>query len=321
MDTRSLGSTGLRVSALGLGTMTWGRDTDEHDAAELLRDFLDAGGTTIDTSASYADGGSEEVIGQLLAATGTRDDIVLVTKAGTRTTSRGNVLDAGRGAILDSLDASLRRLGTDRVDVLLVQAPDPRTPLEETVDALRRAVDSGRARYVGLCNHPGWSQARAATLLEASGTGLAAVEVEYSLLERGVEREVVPAAAALGTGLLAWSPLGRGVLTGKYRRTIPADSRAASAHLAGFVAPYLDESASSVVDAVAIAADGLGRTPGAVALAWLLGRPPVASALVGARTPAQLRAALESADLVLPPEVASALDEVSAPVLGYPERR
>lgn len=168
MELRQLGTTGMRVSELGLGTMTWGRDTDEIDAAEQFRDFLDAGGTLIDTSASYADGTSEEVVGSLLAEV-RREDVVLCTKAGVRSTSRGNVLDASRGAVLGSLDASLQRLGTDHVDLFLVQNPDPRTPLDETLSALQRAVDSGRARYVGLSNHPAWQQARAATLLQQAG--------------------------------------------------------------------------------------------------------------------------------------------------------
>jgi len=319
MEQRHLGRTGLRVSRIGLGTMTWSRDTDEHEAAEQLRDFVDAGGTLLDTSASYADGGAEELIGALLGDVVARDEVVLCTKAGVRRTGAGGVLDASRGALLTSLDASLRRLGTDHVDLFLVQSPDARTPLDETVSALRLAVTSGRARYVGLANHAGWQVARAATLLEGD-TGLAAVEAEYSLLQRGVEREVLPAAAALGVGVLAWSPLGRGVLTGKYRRTIPADSRAASPHLAGFVEPYLGRDSAAVVEAVATAADGLERTPLEVALAWLRGRPGVCSAIVGARTAAQLRGSLASEDLELPVELRRALDEVSAPDVGYPER-
>ena len=318
MEERRLGRTGLRVSTLGLGTLTWARDTDEHEAGEQLRAFVDAGGTLLDTAAHYADGDAERLVGELLRTTVSRDDVVLVTKAGVRATARGNVVDASRGALLRGLDASLARLGTDHVDLWLVQAPDPGTPLAETVDALRLAVSSGRARYVGLSNHAGWQTARAATLLEP--TGLAAVEVEYSLLQRGVEREVVPAAAELGVGLLAWSPLGRGVLTGKYRRTIPADSRAASAHLAGFVEPYLGSDAAAVVEALVTAAAGLERAPLEVALGWVLGRPQVASAVVGARTAAQLRAAL-SADLDVPASIRDALDEVSAPPTGYPERR
>lgn len=219
MEQRQLGRSGLRVSPLGLGTMTWSRDTDEHEAAEQLRDFLDAGGTVLDTAASYANGASEALIGSLLGSSVPRDDVVLVTKGGVRRTAAGGVVDASRGALLDSLDGSLSRLRTDHVDLWLVQTPDPRTPLSETVSAMRYAVTSGRARYVGLSNHAGWQTARAATLLGDEIT-LAAVEVEYSLLQRGIEREVLPAAADLGFGVLAWSPLGRGVLTGKYRRTI-----------------------------------------------------------------------------------------------------
>lgn len=320
MHTRQLGRTGLRVSHLGLGTLTWSRDTDEHDAAEQLRDFADAGGALVDTSASYADGGAEELLGSLLGRVVPRDEVVLCTKAGVRRTPAGGVVDASRGALLDTLDASLRRLGTDHVDLWLVQTPDPRTPLAETVTALRRAVDSGRARYVGLSNHAGWQVARAATLL-GEDPGLTAVEAEYSLLQRGIEREVLPAAEDLGVGVLAWSPLGRGVLTGKYRRTVPADSRAASPHLAGFVEPYLGSVAAAVVEAVVIAAKGLDRAPLEVALAWLRGRTQVASAIVGARTPAQLRDSLASEEVELPPEIVRALDEVSAPELGYPERR
>ncbi|MHB1491047.1 MAG: aldo/keto reductase, partial [Cellulomonas sp.] len=211
MELRQLGRSGLRVSRLGLGTMTWSRDTDAHEAGEQLKDFVDAGGTLLDTAASYANGASEELIGQLLETAVPRDEVVLCTKAGVRRTATGGVVDASRGALLSSLDSSLARLRTDTVDLWLVQTPDPRTPLEETVSALRLAVTSGRARYVGLSNHPGWQTARAATLL-GDEIGLTAVEVEYSLLQRGVEREVLPAATSLGIGVLAWSPLGRGVL-------------------------------------------------------------------------------------------------------------
>jgi aryl-alcohol dehydrogenase-like predicted oxidoreductase len=318
MEERLLGGTGLRVSALGLGTLTWGRDTDEHEAATQLQAFVDAGGTLLDTAGSYADGGAEEVIGALLGSVVARDDVVLCTKSGVRRTPDGGVVDASRRSLLSGLDASLRRLGTDHVDIWLVQSPDPGTPLEESVAALRYALDTGRTRYVGLSNHAGWQTARAATLLEPSHA-LAAVEVEYSLLQRGVEREVIPAADELGVGVLAWSPLGRGVLTGKYRRKVPADSRAASAHLAGFVEPYLGAAAAPVVEAVCTAAEGLGRSPLEVALAWVLGRG-VTSAVIGARTLAQLRAALDVAT-ELPTEILQALDEVSAPPGGYPERR
>ncbi len=323
MQTRRLGASGLRVSSVALGTMTWGRDTDEHEAAEQLKVFLDAGGTLLDTAATYSGGMAEEVIGGLLGTVAERDELLLCSKAGVRD---GRV-DASRGALLDGLDATLKRLGTDHLDVWLVQAPDPGTPLEETVSALRHAVDTGRTRYVGLANHPAWQTARAATLLEVGtglpglSPGLAAVQMEYSLLQRGIERELLPGARALGAGVLAWSPLGRGVLSGKYRRSVPADSRAASPHLRGFVEPYLTDGSRSVVEAVVTAADGLGRAPVEVALAWVRDTPGVSSAVVGARTPAQLRGSLAAVDLELPEQIRDALDEITAPVIGYPERR
>ncbi len=174
----------------------------------------------------------------------------------------------------------------------------------------------------GLSNCSGWQTAKAAGW-QAAWPGrvpLVSTQVEYSLLERGVEREVVPAALDAGMSILAWSPLGRGVLTGKYRTGIPADSRAASDHLAGFVEPYLDEAHARVVQAVCTAAEGLGVSPLATALAWVRDQPGVAAPLVGARTAAQLLGILAESDVVLPPEIRDALDDVSAPAMGYPER-
>lgn len=317
MEARRLGTSGLRVSSVGLGTMTWGRDTDEHEAADQLREFLDAGGTLLDTAATYSDGAAEEVIGTLLTSEVDRSDLVLCSKSGVR---HGR-LDASRGSLLDSLDESLARLGTDHLDLWLVQAPDPRTPFSETIWTLQHAVATGRARYVGLSNYPAWQIAQGATLLARDDTMLTAVEMEYSLLQRGIEGEVVPAARGLGCGILGWSSLGRGVLTGKYRRSVPADSRAASPHLRGFVDPYLNDHGRSVVEALSTAADGLGRAPVEVALAWARDAPGIASAIIGARSPAQLRGALAADDLELPEQIREVLDEVTAPQLGYPEIR
>ncbi len=317
MDERVLGATGLRVSAIGLGTLTWGRDTDQEAAAELLRRFVEAGGTLVDTAATYGDGAAELVLGGFIGQVVERDDLVLCTKGGVRRTATGTVVDTSRRALLDSLDASLDRLRTDHVDLFCVQLPDSATPAHEVASTLEHVLATGRARYVGLANHPAWRTVRVADLLAPQR--LAAIHVEYSLLQRGIEREAMAAAREVGAGVLAWSPLGRGVLTGKYRRTVPADSRAASAHLAGFVEPYLGAATAPVVDAVVTAAEGLEISPLEVALAWVLARP-VASVIVGARTPAQLTPALEST-AVLPPEIVAALDEVSAPALGYPERR
>jgi aryl-alcohol dehydrogenase-like predicted oxidoreductase len=230
-------------------------------------------------------------------------------------------LDTSRRALLADLDGSLQRLATDHVDLWLVHAWSDDAPLEETLSALQQAVAGGRARYVGFSNYSGWQTARAATLLQqAAGSAAVATQVEYSLVQRGIEREVAPAAQSLGLGILAWSPLGRGALTGKYRAGTPSDSRGASPHLSAFVGQYLDAASRQVVDAVVTAADGLGCSPVEVALAWLRDRPGVASALVGARTAAQLRASLASEEIELPPQITSVLDEVSAPSIAYPER-
>jgi aryl-alcohol dehydrogenase-like predicted oxidoreductase len=318
MEQRCVGRSGLRVSRLGLGTLTWGRDTDEHEAREQLAEFVAAGGTLVDTAAGYGSGASEELLGTLLGAVAARDELVLCTKAGVSRRHGVSERDPSRRTLLAQLDASLARLGTDHVDLWLVQAWSDGVPVEETLSALGNAVDSGRARYVGVSNYAGWQTARVAG---GGGAGVPiATQVEYSLLERGVEREVVPAARALGLGVLAWSPLGRGVLTGKYRTGTPADSRAASPHLAGFVEPYLGPASRRVVDAVVTAAEGLGCSPTEVALAWVRDRPRVSSVLVGARSAAQLRGSLTSEDVELPGEIRAALDEVSAPALGYPER-
>lgn len=322
MEQRHLGRTGLRVSRIGLGTLTWGRDTDEHDAADQLKTFWEAGGTLVDTADVYGGGESEYVLGQLIEGLVPRRDLVVATKAGSVPDPERR-FDGSRGHLLSALDASLQRLGTDYVDLWQVHAFDPATPLEETLQALDIAVSSGRARYAGVSNFCGWQLAKAATWqLAAPGvrTRLASTQMEYSLLQRGVEREVLPAALDLGIGLLPSSPLGRGVLTGKYRHSTPADSRGASDHMAPFVEPYLDEAAGRVVDAVATAADGLAATPLQVALAWVRDRPGVCAPIVGARTAQQLTAALSVESLSLPDEICRALDDVSAPLHRYPDQ-
>lgn len=317
MELRPIGTSGLWVSQLGLGTMTWGRDTDEHEARDQWKSFLNAGGNLIDTADVYGDGLSEQLIGSFLTETGTRDEVVICTKAGSRPRTMRR-FDASRHHLLTALDGSLARLGTDHVDLWLLHAWDTRTPLDETLAAVEHAVRSGRARYVGVSNYAGWQLATAAQAAGGMRLPLIAAEMEYSLLQRGVESEVVPAAAHHGVGILPWSPLGRGVLTGKYRYGTPPDSRAASPHFGPFVSEYLDDRHRRVVEAVATAADGLEVSPLEVALAWVRDRPGVAAPIVGARTHAQLVPALDSVELVLPAEISRALDEVSAPVLGYP---
>jgi aryl-alcohol dehydrogenase-like predicted oxidoreductase len=298
--------------------MTWGRDTDEHEARDQWKSFLDAGGTFIDTAGVYAEGLSERLIGEFLQETGTRNQVVICTKSGSRPRTARR-FDTSRHHLLSALDASLQRLGTDYVDLWLLHAWDPRTPLEETLSAINYALQTGRTRYVGISNYSGWQLATAAAVQRELGPALVAAQMEYSLVQRGIEAEVVPAAAHHGIGLMAWSPLGRGVLTGKYRHGTPPDSRAASPHFGPFVSEYLAEPHRRVVQALATAADGLDVTPLEVALAWVRDRPGVVAPILGARTHAQLLPALDSEELVLPPEIADALAEVSAPALGYPE--
>lgn len=307
MEIRQLGRSGLRVSALGLGTMTWGRDTDEHEAAEQLRAFLDYGGTLIDTAAIFGDGDSERVIGGLLNTLTPRESVIIASKSGMTTTGVNN----SRGNLLHDLDESLRRLRTDYLDIWMVQSWDPQVPLDETLSALELAVTSGKVRYIGISNFSGWQSARAATLLERR-VPLTATQNEYSLVNRGAEDEVLPCALEVGLGFLAWSPLGRGVLTGKYLGGVPADSRGASPHLGPFVAPYLEARARQIVQAVAMAADGLACAPLEIALAWVRDAPGISSAIVGARNAAQLRGILRVDEIELPAVVRSALDDVSA---------
>ena len=314
MQQRFLGATGLSVSRLGLGTMTWGRDTDEHEAREQLVAFVEAGGTLVDTAAGYTDGDSERLIGSLLGDVCGRDDIVLATKAGVGRRKGERFTNASRGHLVSSLDASLQRLGVDHVDLWQVHTWVDDAPIEETLGALDYAVTSGRASYVGVSNYNGWQSAQAATWQRAvpGRAPLASNQVEYSLLNRTAEAETVPAALALGLGILPWSPLGRGVLTGKYRHGTPADSRAASPHFSTFMERFLDEFSGRVVEAVARAADGLGWSPLEVALAWVRDRPGVVAPIVGARTAAQLRESLTVEQCELPAEIVSALDDVSS---------
>jgi aryl-alcohol dehydrogenase-like predicted oxidoreductase len=321
MQERQVGHSGLRVSRLGLGTMTFGSQVDEVEAEEQLDAFLDAGGTLIDTAPVYGEGRAEALVGDLVAKRGVRDQVVLAGK-GVVGFRRGHaVTDASRGHLLAQLDASLRALRTDHLDLWQLHAWDPLTPWEETLSALEHAVTTGRVRYVGVSNFAGWQVGlAAATAARTLGPLLVAHQVEYSLLNRTVEEELVPAAEHLGLGHLARSPLARGVLTGKYRTGTPADSRAASSHWSGFVAPYLNPDLAPVVDAVVRAAEGLDAAPAHVALAWVRDRPTVASTLVGARTTAQLRTALGSDALELPTEIIAALDDVSAPHTWEDER-
>ncbi|MGS2644749.1 MULTISPECIES: aldo/keto reductase [unclassified Streptosporangium] len=313
MEQRYVGRSGLSVSRLGLGTMTWGRDTGAEEAAAQLRTFAEAGGTLIDTADVYTGGDAERLLGRLLRDSVPRSELVLSTKA-VLTPAGRRPRDASRKHLVAAIDASLTRLGVNEVDLWQLHAFDPDVPLEETLAAVDAIVSSGRAAYAGVCDYAGWQLATAAVGQRAvpGRVPIVAAQVEYSLLAREAERELIPAAEHVGAGVLAWSPLGRGVLTGKYRTGIPADSRAATPHFADFVTPYLDERCRRVVESVTTAAEGLGVSPLSVALSWVRDQPGVASAIVGARTHAQLSGVLQAEDLALPVEIREALDDVSA---------
>ena len=313
MERRKLGKSGISLSRIALGTMTWGRDTDEHEAAEQLRLFIDAGGNLIDTAAIYGDGDAERVLGGLVNAMANREELVIASKAGIVLRNGERVIDNSRTALIADLDRSLKRLQTDYLDLWQIHRWDPNTPIEETLSAMDFAVTSGRVRYLGISNFSGWQTALSCTLQnpQFGKASIVGTQNEYSLLNRKAEEEIVPAAGELGIGILAWSPLGRGVLTGKYRGGLPSDSRGASPHFSAFIEPYLDQRAQTIVEAVMVAADGLGLSPLEVALSWVRDADGVTSAIVGARTAAQFRGILLSESVVLPAPVREALDEVS----------
>jgi aryl-alcohol dehydrogenase-like predicted oxidoreductase len=307
-----VGESGLQVSRIGLGTMTWGDDTDADAAAEQLRAFVDAGGTLVESADDYGDGVAQDVLGSLLGKLVSRDDLVL---AGRSLRGEGPLGGgAGRGALTAGLDRVLRRLGVDHLDLWQLPGWDGEVPLDETLSAADVAVASGRVRYVGLVGPTGWQLATVAERARCRRPAVAPVSVqaEYSLLARDAETDVLPAAAHHGLGLLAWAPLGRGVLTGKYADGTPAGSRGASPMLAPYVEARRTDRSSRIVQAVLTAAEGLGTTPLAVALAWVRDRPGVAAAVVGARDAAQLAASIATEAVTLPAEIRSALDDVSA---------
>ncbi len=312
METRAVGRSGLQVSRLGLGTMTWGRDTAPDDARQVLAAFCAAGGTLLDTAAAYGAGDAERLIGHLVPGIANREELVIATKAGFAIHHGRRIVDTSRKALLRDLEGSLQRLQTDYVDLWQLHAWGD-APLEESLAAMDYAVARGMTRYVGISNFVGWQTAQAATWQRAfpGRAPITSAQVEYSLLARRAEVEVLPAVRAFGLGFFPWSPLGRGVLTGKYRTAVPRGSRAATDHFSWFVEPYLEARSRGVVEAVVKAADGLDLSPLQVALLWVRDVPGVTAPLLGARTASQLQPCLELDDVELPAEIISALDDVS----------
>lgn len=304
-----VGQSGLRVSRLGLGTLSWGRETDGDEAAAQLAAFVHAGGTLVDSSPSYGDGAAQRVLAEVVGDVVARDRLVLSTSSGAR---RDGSLECSRRNLLAQLDATLHELGTDFVDLWQIDGWDELTPVDEVASALEYAVTTGRVRYVGAREVSGW---QLATLSGALAFPLTVAQTEYSLLAREAEAELIPAAVYHGAGVFASAPLAGGVLTGKYRDGIPADSRGAATEAdserAQEVRAYLRARAARVVEAVVTAADGLATSPLSVALAWARERPAVAATVVGARDVAQLTGVLDAEVLELPSAIAAALDDVS----------
>ena len=327
MEYRTLGGSGTAVSTLALGTMTFGAETDEAGAHEQLDRFVAVGGSLVDTADVYSAGVSEEIVGRWLGkqSDAVRDRVVLATKGRFPMGDAPNDAGLSRRHLSRALDASLRRLGVDGVDLYQVHAYDPWTPLEETLGFLDGAVRAGKIHYVGLSNFTGWQLQRAADVAEFRGLAKpVTLQPQYNLLVREIEWEIVPAAQANGMGLLPWSPLGGGWLTGKYRR----DERPTGPTRLGDdpergVEAYdrrsRVERTWDVVDAVREVADGRGASMAQVALAWLVDRPAVTSVILGARTTSQLDDNLGAAGLHLNSEETARLDAASDPgAADYP---
>ncbi|WP_124054786.1 aldo/keto reductase [Arcanobacterium ihumii] len=319
MKQNKLGNSGLSVGAIGLGTLTWGRDTEIDDARRMLGSLLDAGGNTIDVSPIYAGGSAEQTVGELFASHFSREDFVVMAHAGISYSPNGIIHANGRGHLSSSLNNTLRTMNTDYVDVLMLASPDPTTPFEETLDTLAQFVRDGKARYLGFAHHPAWLVAKYTQYLRDYRLPTPiTIGLEYSLLNRNAEYEHFPMATDAGLGVVSYSPLAAGVLTGKYRNTIPPTSRAATKHLSGMVDPYLEDAPRRITEAISKAADGLGRTPSDIALAWALQQPEVSTVMCGARTASQADQLLSLEIIEIPQQVADVIDEISMPLIEYP---
>ncbi len=295
-----------------VGNTAWG--SDEAASGAVLDRYLAAGGNAVDTADVYSGGRSEEVLGRLLATGGRREQVVLATKYGFNAGGGPLAGGAGRRHAVRSLEGSLRRLGTDAVDLYWLHVWDDVTPAEEVLATMTDLVRAGKVAHWGLSDVPAWFATQVATLAAAHGVpGPVALQLEYSLVARSIEVEHVRAARELGMGIVPWSPLAGGFLTGKYR------DGAAGGRLSGpnpFGSSKDTPANRAVVEVLREVADGLGLTPAQVALAWVLGRPGVDTVLVGARTPEQVEANLVAADVELPDDARARLDRAGAPDLG-----
>jgi aryl-alcohol dehydrogenase (NADP+) len=326
MEFRTLGGTGTAVSSLCLGTMTFGNESDESVSHAQLDRFVEVGGNFIDTANVYSRGVSEEIIGRWLAKrAGVRDQVVIATKGRFAMGEGPNDLGLSRVSLSRALDASLSRLGIDTIDLYQAHAWDPITPIEETLRFYDDAVRAGKIRYVGVSNFTGWQLQKAALLTKFLGLPpIVTLQPQYNLLVRGIEHELVPVCENENIGILPWSPLGGGWLTGKYQRdSVPTGATRLGENPERGMEAYdprnRDERTWRIIDAVSAVAKGRGATMSQVSLAWLADRPAVTSVILGARTLEQLDDNLGAAELHLSAEETATLDVASAPVIDdYP---
>ncbi|MBF8190526.1 aldo/keto reductase [Nonomuraea sp. K274] len=328
LDTyRLLGRSGLRVSPLSLGTMTfgtdWGWGSDKDESRRIFDTYVDRGGNFIDTANQYTDGTSETLVGEF--ATGRREQLVLATKY-TAARRQGDPNSGGnhRKSMVQSVETSLRRLNTDHIDLLYLHAWDFTTPVEEVLRAMDDLVTAGKVLYTGISDTPAWQVSRMQAIAGLRGWApLIALQIEYSLVERTVERDLIPMAREMGLGVIPWSPLASGVLTGKYSRadldvgdgtSDPAGTRKNVAAANG----ALTERALDIAEVVKRIAGEMGVTPSQVALAWTTVNPAVTAPIVGARTPAQLEDNLKALDVRFTDEHLATLAEASRVELGFP---
>jgi aryl-alcohol dehydrogenase-like predicted oxidoreductase len=318
----TLGHSGLRVSPFCLGAMTFGEDwgfgSTVAESEAIMARYVERGGNFIDTANGYTGGHSERIIGNYIAHDrARRDEIVIATKFFSNLSRRNpNGGGGGRKALVASCEQSLRRLRTDYIDLYWLHVWDSFTPIDETMRALDDLVRAGKVRYIGFSDTPAWKVTQAQMMALFRGwTPLVALQIEYSLLERTVEGELVPMARELGLGITPWSPLAGGVLSGKFRRE---EGNAVTSDRGTRVLSRLTDRTFAIVDELKRVAAALGTTPAAAALAWVQSRPGVKSTIIGARRIDQLDANLAALDLALPAEHVAALDQVSAPMLNFP---
>jgi aryl-alcohol dehydrogenase-like predicted oxidoreductase len=322
VELRQLGGTGTRVSELCLGAMTFGRETAEEDSAQILDRYLDAGGNFVDTANTYHRGASEAILGRLLA-NGRRERVVLATKCRMAMGPGPNDQGASRRVIREQVEASLRRLRTDWIDLYQIHCWDRTTPLTETLSTLDDLVREGKVRYVGASNYTGWQLATALGVAREHGwEPYVSLQPQYSLVTRDIERELLPLAQYAGLAVLPWSPLGGGMLSGKYRpgEAPPPETRASDSTPSSFLMRQrlAEERNFAVTRAVADLADDLGRSMAQVALNWVLHRPGVTAPILGARTVAQIEDNLGVLGWRLDDDALARLDEASALERGYP---